>query len=171
MSTGRIAGASTLAYRPGNRNFLVLKMVFVPQPVLDQIHRQGERAYPHEACGILLGSVSEIGISIAQAVEMANVSPRPASHYEIDPVELICTERSARIAGLEIVGFSHSHPDHPAQWSATDLAEAHWLGCVYIITSVQKGKAGETSAFLLAGTVEEDKRFQSERLVFLPTPE
>src|SRR5947207_12613809 len=37
--------------------------------------------------------------------------------------------------------FRSSHPDHPAKWSATDLAEAHWLGCSYVITSVDRGHA------------------------------
>ena len=61
---------------------------------------------------------------------------------------------------LEIAGFYHSHPDHAAQWSLTDLAEAHWLGCCYIITSVAKGKAGATNSFLLTGESEEEKRFE-----------
>ena len=52
-------------------------------------------------------------------------------------------QRQARGLGLDIVGFYHSHPDHPAQWSTTDFAEAHWLGCSYIITSVEQGKADD----------------------------
>jgi proteasome lid subunit RPN8/RPN11 len=70
--------------------------------------------------------------------------------------------REARNRGLEIAGFYHSHPDHPAQWSATDLAEAHWLGCSYVITEVVAGKAAATHSFALAGQIEEDKRFQHE---------
>ena len=55
-----------------------------------------------------------------------------------------------------------SHPDHPAQWSSTDLAEAHWFSCSYVITSVEKGKAALTSAFELTGTDESDKRLLDE---------
>jgi proteasome lid subunit RPN8/RPN11 len=60
------------------------------------------------------------------------------------------------------VGFYHSHPDHPAMWSTTDFAEAHWTGCSYVITSVEKGTAKVTNSFLLTGTGEEDKRFVDE---------
>ncbi len=70
--------------------------------------------------------------------------------------------RDARSRGLEIAGFYHSHPDHPAQWSATDLGNAHWLGCCYVITEVAGGQAASTNAFLLVGTSEEDKRFEPQ---------
>ena len=68
-------------------------------------------------------------------------------------------QREGRKAGLDIVGFYHSHPDHPAHWSQTDFAEAHWFGCAYVITAVAKGTAQITNSFLLTGTGEEDKAF------------
>jgi proteasome lid subunit RPN8/RPN11 len=74
-------------------------------------------------------------------------------------------ERDARRQGLGIAGFYHSHPDHPAQWSSTDLAEAHWLGCSYVITAVAQGKATVTNSFQLAGASEEDKRFEPETIL------
>ncbi len=49
-------------------------------------------------------------------------------------------------------------PTIPAHWSPTDLADAHWLGCSYVITSVEKGKAAVTNSFELAGSDEGDKR-------------
>jgi proteasome lid subunit RPN8/RPN11 len=73
-------------------------------------------------------------------------------------------EREARGRGLDIAGFYHSHPDHPAQWSPTDFAEAHWIGCAYVITAVEHGKAAVTNSFLLAGTTEEDKRFELQTI-------
>jgi proteasome lid subunit RPN8/RPN11 len=66
---------------------------------------------------------------------------------------------------LQIAGFYHSHPDHPVHWSPTDLAEAHWLDCCYVITSVIQGKAAETSSFLLAGDTEEDKHFDQQTIL------
>ncbi|HKC70468.1 MAG TPA: M67 family metallopeptidase, partial [Terriglobales bacterium] len=86
----------------------------------------------------------------------------PQNRYNIDPRELITIQRQAREQGLDIVGFYHSHPDHPARWSSTDLADAHWLGCSYVITRVEKGQARETNSFLLLGAEEADKRFQGE---------
>jgi len=88
----------------------------------------------------------------------------PNSRYEISPLDLIRAERDAHTAGQEILGFYHSHPDHPAHWSPTDLAEAHWLGCSYVITSVAKGSATDTRSFHLAGLGEEDKHFQTEQI-------
>ena len=87
----------------------------------------------------------------------------PQNRYHISPAELIRIQREAALAGLNIVGFYHSHPDWPAKWSSTDLDEAHWTGCSYVITSVENGKAVLTNSFLLAGA-EQDKRFEDEMI-------
>jgi proteasome lid subunit RPN8/RPN11 len=87
---------------------------------------------------------------------------RAHDRYNIAPEELIRVQRQARGLGLDIVGFYHSHPDHPAQWSQTDFAEAHWVGCSYIITEIAGGKAAITNSFLLTGTGENDKQFNDE---------
>ena len=89
---------------------------------------------------------------------------RPEDRYNIDPKELIAVQRQAARQGMDIVGFYHSHPDHPAQWSQTDFAEAHWLDCSYVITSVEKGSAKLTNSFVLAGQSEEDKRLEPEKI-------
>jgi proteasome lid subunit RPN8/RPN11 len=59
------------------------------------------------------------------------------------------------------VGFYHSHPDHPAQCSPTDVAEAYWTGCSYVITAVERGRATVTRSFLLVG-MEDDRRLEEE---------
>ena len=84
------------------------------------------------------------------------------NRYNIAPEELIKVQRQARGLGFDIVGFYHSHPDCPAEWSKTDFDEAHWVGCSYIITRVDNGKASITNSFLLTGTSEEDKQFIDE---------
>jgi proteasome lid subunit RPN8/RPN11 len=93
---------------------------------------------------------------------------RPQDRYHIDPRELVRIQRQGHEHGLDIVGFYHSHPDHPARWSETDLAEAHWIGCSYVITAVEKGRAAQTNAFLLNGSVEEDKKFEDEEVRVQP---
>ena len=80
------------------------------------------------------------------------------------PKDLIRIQREGRERGEDIIGFYHSHPDHPAQWSTTDLAEAHWFGCSYVITSVEKGKAVLTNSFELSGADENDKRLVDEKV-------
>jgi hypothetical protein len=52
-------------------------------------------------------------------------------------------------------------------WSPTDFAEAHWVGCSYVITAVAQGKAAVTNSFLLSGTSEEDKKFVDEAVEIL----
>ncbi len=105
------------------------------------------------------------GNHVQQIVRAGNTRTDSAhNRYNIAPQELVKIQRQARGLGLDIVGFYHSHPDHPAQWSQTDIAEAHWLGCSYIITSVEKGSAAITNSFLLTGTSEEDKRFEDEAI-------
>lgn len=134
----------------------------------EHLRTHGEQTYPHECCGVLLGRTVDGVNEVVQIVEAGNTRTDSAhNRYQIAPVELIRIQRQARAATLDIVGFYHSHPDHPAQWSSTDIAEAHWLGCSYLITRVAKGKAEDTNSFLLSGTSEEDKSFQDEPIEIL----
>ncbi len=131
----------------------------------DAIRTHGEETYPHECCGVLLGCADAGRWRIASAIRAGNTRTDSAhNRYQISPLELVRIEREARGQGLDIAGFYHSHPDHPAQWSQTDFAEAHWIGCSYVITEVANGKAQITNAFLLTGTREEDKRFVQQSI-------
>jgi proteasome lid subunit RPN8/RPN11 len=136
----------------------------------EALRAHGEETYPNECCGVLLGkNVAGEGegtatINHVQQIVRAGNTRTDSAHnrYNIAPQELVKIQRQARGLGLDIVGFYHSHPDHPAQWSTTDFAEAHWLGCSYIITGVERGKAATTNSFLLSGTGEDDKKFEDE---------
>jgi len=133
----------------------------------DAIRQHGEQTYPHECCGVLLGHADQEGRTVTRTVRCGNTrADSPHNRYHIAPSELVRIQRQAREEGLEIVGFYHSHPDHPARWSQTDLAEAHWIGCSYVITSVEKGSANITNYFLLAGDIEENKHFVDEPVSF-----
>lgn len=127
----------------------------------------GEATYPHECCGILLGNTSDTAIVVQHALPVGNTRLDSAhNRYNIEPMHLIRAQREGRARGLDIVGFYHSHPDHPAFPSPTDLAEAHWYGCAYVITSVDGGggkpRAHATNSFLLTGSGEDDKRFLAQ---------
>ncbi len=127
------------------------------------LRAHGEETYPHECCGALLGHATSDGNHVHQTVRAGNTrSDRAHDRYNIAPEVLIKIQRHARGLGLDIVGFYHSHPDCPAQWSKTDFDEAHWVGCSYIITRVNHGKADVTNSFLLTGTGEDDKQFIDE---------
>ena len=144
-------------------------MLAISQPDFDAIRRHGEQTYPHECCGVLLGTMEGEKRTVKSIFPCGNTrSDRPADRFNIAPEELIRAQKQARSQGWDIVGFYHSHPDCPAQWSKTDLEEAHWLGCSYVISSVLQGKADRTNSFALLGPSEEEKRFEDERLEVTP---
>ena len=135
----------------------------IPQQLYDQLRAHGEETYPHECCGIMLGKTSDEGLQVAALIRAGNTRTDSAhNRYNIAPIELVKAQREARTQGFDIVGFYHSHPDHPAQWSQTDFAEAHWFGCAYVITAIERGAAKITNSFLLTGTSEEDKAFANQ---------
>ncbi len=138
-------------------------MLQLTQLVHNTLRMHGEETYPHECCGVLLGHASPEANRVDSAVRAGNTRSDSAhNRYSIAPAELIRIQREARSQGWDIVGFYHSHPDHPAQWSQTDFAEAHWLGCSYVITAVEKGRAALTNSFRLEGSTEDDKQFIDE---------
>lgn len=131
----------------------------------EALRAHGEETYPHECCGVLLGIASPDGNQVRELVRAGNTRTDSAhNRYNIAPEELVAIQRKARKLSLDIVGFYHSHPDHPARWSQTDLAEAHWFGCSYVITSVEKGKAAITNSFELTGSDENDKQLADEKI-------
>ncbi len=139
----------------------------ITQVLYDQIRAHGEETYPNECCGIMLGTADEANLTVSHLLRAGNTRTDSAhNRYHIAPQELIAAQREGRKLGLDIVGFYHSHPDHPAQWSPTDFAEAHWFGCAYVITSVDgdktAGTAQITNSFLLTGTSEDDKTFVNQ---------
>jgi proteasome lid subunit RPN8/RPN11 len=141
-----------------------LLMLKLSQSAYASLRRHGEETYPHECCGVLLGHFDDDGAkTVSRIAGCGNTrEDSPHNRYNIDPRDLIRIQREGRERGEDIVGFYHSHPDHPAQWSPTDLAEAHWFGCSYVITSVEMGKAVLTNSFELTGTDEEGKQFVDE---------
>lgn len=140
-------------------------MLKIAQSHYDSLRRHGEETYPHECCGVLLGQMDDGQRVVTAVVQCGNTrQDSPHNRYNIDPHELVRIQRESRDRGEDIVGFYHSHPDHPARWSPTDLAEAHWIGCSYVITSVEKGKAAVTNSFELTGTEENDKRLVDEEV-------
>jgi proteasome lid subunit RPN8/RPN11 len=136
-----------------------------------KIRTHGEETYPEECCGVLLGSSTTEANEVVEVVRAGNTRTDSAhNRYHIAPQELVRIQRQAREQDLDIVGFYHSHPDHPARWSATDFAEAHWLGCSYVITAVENGSAAKTNSFLLTGEGEENNRFEDEEIEVLAVP-
>jgi proteasome lid subunit RPN8/RPN11 len=144
-----------------------LVVLVISHKAYNELRRHGQEVYPEESCGVLVGRIQDHARVAMSAIPCPNARrDSPRDRYAIDPKDVIRIQREARERELEVVGFCHSHPDHPAQWSATDLAEAHWLGCSYVITSVMGGRAAETRSFLLTGSADEaEKAFVEEEIV------
>ena len=142
-------------------------MLKISKADYDLIRWEAERSYPQECCGIILGSAADEARTVSLTLTCENMRSDAASNrYSIDPGRVIAALKLARSRSESIIGFYHSHPDHPPQYSSTDLLEAHWSDCSYVITSVFKGKAQATRSFVLLGS-EEQKGFQEEPIELL----
>ncbi len=89
------------------------------------------KAYPREACGLLLGQAGVINA----AIPVCNVHPYPQRHFELDPAALIAAHRTARAGGPQVLGYYHSHPTGSTAPSATDQASASGDGRVWAIVA------------------------------------
>jgi proteasome lid subunit RPN8/RPN11 len=128
----------------------------------DLIRWEAKRSYPHECCGILLGSIIDGHRCVTLTLTCENMRvDSPADRYGINPEQVIAALKLARNRGESIIGFYHSHPDHSPQYSSTDLAEAHWFDCSYVITSVDRGSPTSTASYVLLGS-EDRKSFHEE---------
>ena len=111
-----------------------------------ELRRLAALSYPLEGCGILLGKLDDggDGSTIVDAVAGRNlVTDRAHDRYELDPGDIVAAERRARAEGIDIVGFWHTHPDHPARPSRFDTERA-WPDYVYAICSTARDGVVDT---------------------------
>jgi proteasome lid subunit RPN8/RPN11 len=119
----------------------------VPSMLLEEIRREGERAYPAECCGVLAGRATSRK-EVVHVVPVANRRTDDPHRFLISPDDLRRITAELSRSGLEVLGFYHSHPDHPAVPSAFDVDHA-WPWYSYIIVAVAKGRAGEICSWEL----------------------
>lgn len=122
----------------------------IRRDALDAIRAHGAEGYPHEICGIMLGPrVQGTSGRVVTEVRPARniVTERAHDRYEIDPRDHMRIQREADAADLEIIGYYHSHPDHPAQASRFDTERA-WAGYVYLIVAIHSGQPVDANAFI-----------------------
>ena len=118
----------------------------IQQKAFDAIQSHGAEGYPNEICGVMIGPPGDGTVTEIRRARNIIVD-RARDRYEIDPRDHIRIQREADAAGLDIVGYYHSHPDHPAQASRFDTERA-WAGYVYLIVAVHSGKAVDANAFV-----------------------
>jgi proteasome lid subunit RPN8/RPN11 len=127
----------------------------------EKIRAHGAETYPHECCGALLGRDSS---AVLQNDRGPGVAPReilqlfplvnrrddsPRNRFSVTAEDVLAAEKAARVQGLEVVGWYHSHPDHPARPSQYDQEHA-WPWYSYVIVSVAGGKPAEMTSWRLS---------------------
>jgi proteasome lid subunit RPN8/RPN11 len=113
--------------------------------VADAIRQHGSEAYPNECCGALFGRHGQV---LATYGLPNTTEEGPRRRFLVRPQDYLAAEGRARELGAELLGFYHSHPDHPARPSQYDLDHA-WPNMLYTITSVREGRVEVTTAWQL----------------------
>jgi proteasome lid subunit RPN8/RPN11 len=129
------------------------------------IRQHGERTYPEECGGLLLGVVEDGVRVVREVLPLENVR-KDSRHnrVEISPLDYSRAEREAAKRDLGVWGYYHSHPNHPAVPSGFDLDHAPFTEWSYLIVSVREGKAEEVRAW----TVREDRsQFDEEEMTVI----
>jgi proteasome lid subunit RPN8/RPN11 len=137
-------------------------MIEIPETVLEAIQGHGRDSYPEECCGGLLGVLSNEAVRIVRAERIPNASREMRERrFAVDPRDYLRLERRADDLGLSLVGFYHSHPDHPAAPSEYDREHAFPF-LHYVILSVERGRPGEATSWVLS---EDRGVFEREELM------
>jgi proteasome lid subunit RPN8/RPN11 len=131
--------------------------ITVTVAVDEAIRAHGQETYPHECCGALVGADGRI----TATVPLPNVTDEgPRRRFRVSDKDYMMSERRAGELGGELLGFYHSHPDHPARPSQYDLDHA-WPTFAYIIVAVAEGVANDMTVWYLQ---EDRSRFEEGSL-------
>jgi proteasome lid subunit RPN8/RPN11 len=138
----------------------------IKEAQMEAIRQHGVRDYPRECCGVMLGEVNGAGKAVGEIVPLRNLRSDPARAQELlpvddpareteqnrfllDPLDQLRVEKEARARGLEVLGYYHSHPDHPARPSIYDREHA-WPWYSYVIVSIERGIAKDLTCWVVA---------------------
>lgn len=150
----------------------------IRQKHVDAIRQHGARDYPNECCGIMLGREVDGAKVVRELAPIPNLRQEQARAEEVlplaepgresernrflmDPKEVARVEAEARAHGLDIVGYYHSHPDHPARPSEYDREHA-WPWVSYVIIRIEEGKPRDYASWVLS---DDRSQFESEPII------
>ncbi len=130
---------------------------------LQAIRAHGERTFPEECGGLLLGTLEDDVHMIAEVLPLENIR-KDSRHnrVELNPLDYMKAEREAAKRGLGVWGYYHSHPDHPAVPSGFDLEHAPFIEWSYLIVSVRAGRAEEVRAWIVRA---DRSQFDEEEII------
>jgi proteasome lid subunit RPN8/RPN11 len=143
------------------------RLVITPED-LAAIGRHGEATFPEECCGFLIGRVVGEGAgegadtTVVERLLPVDNERQDSRHnrYVIEPETVLAAHKAARAEGADVVGYYHSHPDHPSRPSDFDREHA-WPGLSYLIVSVMKGRVADARSWRLA---DDRERFDEETI-------
>ncbi len=139
-------------------------MIRLESADIEEIKDIAQKTYPHECCGVMVGSVENGVKTVTELVPAENQrTDSPANRYLITPDLLNGLEKKLKGTDRAIVGFFHSHPDVPARPSTYDRDHA-WPWYSYVIVSVNKGEAGEIHNWKLR---DDRSAFDAEKMELL----
>jgi proteasome lid subunit RPN8/RPN11 len=150
--------------------------------IAEKIRRHGAETYPHECCGALLGRDSD-SAAAGSSGQSEQTPPReilelfplvnrrddsPRNRFSVTSEDVLAAEKAGRALGIDVVGWYHSHPDHPAEPSQYDRDHA-WPWYSYIIVSVANGEPQYMTSWRLtddrAGFTPEDLEIRQRAAV------
>ncbi|HXJ47055.1 MAG TPA: M67 family metallopeptidase [Candidatus Dormibacteraeota bacterium] len=130
----------------------------ISKELVERIRAHGAETYPDECCGALLGRDLESREIVALFPVINRRDDSPRNRFSVSAQDVVDAEKSARAQGLDVVGWYHSHPDHPARPSQYDRDHA-WPWYSYIIVSVAQGQPQDMTSWRLDDNREQ---FSSE---------
>jgi proteasome lid subunit RPN8/RPN11 len=137
-------------------------MLLLNEEIVQGIRGYGAQDYPNETCGAMLGVDGEEGRRVQILFPLTNRrDDSPRNRFAITAEDFRAAERAAAESGLELVGWYHSHPDHPARPSEFDREHA-WPWYSYVIVSVAAGAPRDMTSWLLA---DDRTHFEPEEIV------
>jgi len=136
-----------------------MSRLFITPRHLQTIGRHASITYPNECCGVLIGRCHSGATFVERILSVGNEreGDRP-DRYLISPETVLAAHKEARALGLEVVGYYHSHPDHPAEPSGLDLEQA-WPEVSYLIVSVEQRRVADARSWRLS---DDRERFEEE---------
>jgi proteasome lid subunit RPN8/RPN11 len=137
-------------------------MLQLPAKLEREIREHGAKDYPHECCGAMLGLETSAGREVRALYPLANrIDDSPRNRFSITSEDVGAAERAATQGGLNVLGWYHSHPDHPARPSEFDREHA-WPWYSYVVVSVDSGFPRDLTSWRLA---DDRSRFHQEEIL------
>jgi proteasome lid subunit RPN8/RPN11 len=141
--------------------------VRIPKALVETMLAHARGGYPFEACGVFVGRPAGAGPAVVESVVPVEnrETEKPRVRYQIAPEDLMRIDREARQRGVEILGYFHSHPDHPARPSETDrqrAADTLSDGVIHVVVGVERGEQATPTAWIFREATQsfEDEPFE-----------